>query len=32
MFRTYQFTKKRNPEKVENILQKQIKTLKNKSN
>lgn len=32
MFKTYYFTKKRDSKKAQNILQKQIKTLKNNSN
>ena len=32
MYKSYYLTKKRNPKKAQDILQKQIKTLKNKSN
>lgn len=32
MFETYYLTKKRDPKKAQNILQEQIKTLKNNSN
>lgn len=32
MFKSYYLTKKRNPKKAQDILQKQIKTLKNESN